>query len=94
MPVCHIVALYNIVSRTSNYIPILRENLTLTLTDIKYIPIFEFAVTADYNDKGFNLYSLSLSMKLNIPKFQCSFALLTTVCIVEGVTFCSLTFTF
>ena len=45
--------------------------------------MFEFAVTAD-NGKVFNLYSLSLSMKLNIPKCQCSFTLLTTVCIVGG----------
>ena len=29
---------------------------------------FEFAVTADNKDNVFNLYSLSLTMKLNIPK--------------------------
>ena len=38
--------------------------------------IFEFAVAADNNDNGFNLYNLSLSTKLNIPKCQCSFTLL------------------
>ena len=48
--------------------------------------IFEFAVTADKNDNGFNLYSLNLTMKLNIPKCQCSITLFTTVCIVGGVT--------
>ena len=33
-----------------------------------------------------NVFSLSLSMKVNIPKCQCRFTLLTTVCIVGGVT--------
>ena len=32
------------------------------------------------------MHSVSLSMKLNIPKFQCSFTLCTTACIVGGVT--------
>ena len=56
--------------------------------------IFTFVVAASYNDSGFNLYNLSLSMKLNIPKCQCSFTLLTTVCSVGGVTsrFLSLVF--
>ena len=48
--------------------------------------IFAFAVAAFYNDSGLSLYSVSLIMKLNIPKFQCSFTLLTTTCIVGGVT--------
>ena len=53
-----------------------------------YYTVYHFTfVAADfYNDSGFNLYSLSLSMKLNIPKFQCSFTLLTTGCTVGGVT--------
>ena len=38
------------------------------------------------NENVFILYSVSLSIKLNIPKCQCSFTLLTTVCIVGGVT--------
>ena len=53
--------------------------------------IFEFAVTADKNDNGFNLYSLNLTMKLNIPKCQCSITLFTTVSIVGGVKSCFLT---
>ena len=52
--------------------------------------IFAFAIAAENNDDGLNLYSLSLTMKLNIPKYQCSFTLLTTVCIVGGVTSLSL----
>ena len=44
--------------------------------------IFKFQVTADYNDNGFNLYSLCLNMKLYFPKCQCSFMLLTTVYIL------------
>ena len=35
--------------------------------------LFDLAVAADNNDKGFNLYSLSLNMKLNVPKCQSSF---------------------
>ena len=49
--------------------------------------IFEFQVTADNNNNVFNLYNPSLNMKLNIPnKCQRSFTLLTTFCIVKGVT--------
>ena len=33
-----------------------------------------------------NLYSLSFSIKLDIPEWQCSLTLLTTLCIVGGVT--------
>ena len=33
-------------------------------------------------------------MELNIPKWQCSFTLFTTVCIVEGVTSRSLSLVF
>ena len=47
--------------------------------DIQLQTIFEFAVAADSNDNIFSFYSLSLGMKLNIPKCHCSFALLTTV---------------
>ena len=47
--------------------------------------IFEFEVTADHYDNIFNLYSLSLNMKLYIPKCQCGFALYTTVCILGRV---------
>ena len=50
------------------------------------LTIFEFAVTADSNDNVFNLYSLSQSMKLNIPKYQCSFTLLSIACIVGSGT--------
>ena len=52
------------------------------------LPIDHFRIlsAADNNDNVFSLYSLSLSMKLNIPKCQCSFTLLTTVCIIGGVT--------
>ena len=49
-------------------------------------PLIEFAVTADNIDNGFGFYSLSFSMKLNIHKLECSFTLLTTMCIVGGVT--------
>ena len=35
----------------------------------------QLQISADYNDMGFNLYSFSLDMKLNIPKCQCSFTL-------------------
>ena len=49
-----------------------------------------------YNDSRFNLHSLSVSMKLSIPKCQSYFTLLTTVCIVNvgGVTARSLTLVF
>ena len=47
---------------------------------------FAFLVAADLNDCKFLLHSVSLNMKLNIPKWQCSFTPLTTVCIVEGMT--------
>ena len=40
---------------------------------------FCIAVTAFYNDSG-------LTMKLNIPKFQCNFTVFTTAYIVRGVT--------
>ena len=55
--------------------------------------IFESQVTADYNDSGFKVYSLSLAMKLNVPKCQCSFTLLTPVRIVGGVISRSLSLT-
>ena len=32
--------------------------------------IFGFAASADYNDNGFVLCSASLSLKINIPKYQ------------------------
>ena len=47
--------------------------------------IFEFAVAADNNDWVFSWYSLSLSMKLNIPKLQlcvlleCDFSLFLAI---------------
>ena len=47
---------------------------------------FRIAVTAFYNDCGLNFYSVSLTMKLNIPKFQCNFTVFTTAYIVGGVT--------
>ena len=47
---------------------------------------FRIAVTDFYNDSGLNLYSVSFTMKLNIPKFQCNFIVFTTACIVGGVT--------
>ena len=43
---------------------------------------FKFEIATDNNDKSLNMYSLSRNMMLNIPKFQSSFTLFTTVCIV------------
>ena len=51
---------------------------------------FRIAVTAFHNNSGLNLYIVSLTMKLNIPKFQCTFILFTSACIVGGMIFCSL----
>ena len=36
-----------------------------------------------YNDSGLNFYSLSLTMKLNIPKYQLSFTLLALCVLLE-----------
>ena len=47
---------------------------------------FRIAVTAFYNDSGLDFYSVSLTMKLNIPKFQCNFTVFTTAYFVGGVT--------
>ena len=57
---------------------------TLSLSLMAQINGFAFA--ADYNDNRLNSYNLSLNMKLNIPKCQPSFTLLTSVFIVGGVT--------
>ena len=58
-----------------------------------FILIRTFALlpcTGYNNDSGLNLYSVSRTLKLDIPKCQCSFTLFTAVCIVGGVTSCSL----
>ena len=56
------------------------------MAKLSRIDHFPFVVAAFYNDSGLDLYSLSLTMMLNIPKCQFSFTLLTTACIVGGVT--------
>ena len=60
------------------------QNL-LKIKNEERIHHFDFAIAVDNNDNIFYLYSLSMK-KLNIPKCQYSSTLLTTVCIVGGVT--------
>ena len=45
--------------------------------------IFNFSVTAGYNDNIFSLYSLILNMKLNIPKCQSCLTLLQLCALLE-----------
>ena len=64
------------------------SNFNFNLTNFPFQAqktIFAFVVTGFYNNSQINLYSLSLSMKLTIPKCQRSFTLLTTVCIVGAL---------
>ena len=50
------------------------------------IVFFRNPVAANFNDNGLSFYSLSLNMKLNIPKYQRSFTVQAAMCIVGGLT--------